>query len=126
EGLSRLLDPQLAPPGTHPKPTVEVVGTSQTRPTGATEWTAEQLRPRVHVLSNRAGGQTVWLASDTDAGDAGLRARVEQAAVPEGFVGLVAPGGGGRVWVDGGWVKPELLAEVLTERLGGSRPYFLI
>ncbi len=119
--------PQL-PAGAKPNPSLTVLGdpANHTPPADGRAWTAQELRARLRVLRNDSGGRTVWLATDTDFADTDLRALVARAAVPKEYVGLVAPGRDGRVWLEDRWVDPPALADALHRTLGGPRPYFLV
>ncbi|GAB3158640.1 hypothetical protein GCM10027290_62210 [Micromonospora sonneratiae] len=83
---------------------------------GGPTWSAAELGSYAEVVVNGSGRQVVWVRSHGDAADPALRNAVFQAMVPPGQVAIVARGSGGRAFVDGGWIEPAPLAELLANR----------
>ena len=76
--------------------------------------------------ADAAGGGLFWLRTEEEAGDVDFRRGVGKVVVPEGHVGVVLRGRGGRAYVGDAEVSAAVLAVALRRSGAAGRPIYLI
>src|SRR5262249_22673502 len=88
------------------------------RAEGGPTWSAAEVEERVGVVEARQGGTVLWVRSAGEALDVAAYRAVEHAQVPAGVVGVLVHADHRGAYVDGRWVPGDVLAEVISKRLG--------
>ena len=84
-------------------------------------WSLADMRRRMEVFTVGGEVRNVWLRTEDEADDTGLRDAVEKTENPAGFVGLHMHGGQGAAWVGDRRLDPVMVAVLLAE-IGVTKP----